>query len=79
MPEQLTTAHIADLKAYIKERCDGLDDRLDTLNGRTRTVETKVAVLEERTGNGSKQGAVAGGAVAGLLGLLELARHYFKP
>lgn len=63
----------ADLREYIKERCDGIDDRLDYANGRTRTLETKVAVLEERSGG--KQGAVAGGIVAGIAGVFELLRH----
>ena len=32
----------------LKDGFDGVHNRLDQLNGRTRTVESKVAVLEDR-------------------------------
>ena len=31
---------------YIREGIDAINERLDTLNGRTRSLETKVAVVE---------------------------------
>ena len=59
---------------------EGIHDRLDRLNGKTESqgnrltaVETKI---DERTGAGGKQGAMAGGIVAGIAALVELARHF---
>lgn len=47
----------------------GVHDRLDTLNGRTRVVETSVAVLKDRSNRDSSRaaswGAGAGAAIAG--------------
>lgn len=52
----------------------GVNDRLDMLNGRTRAVETKIAVLEERTSQQPGKGpAVAWGSMAGgvVVGIIE--------
>lgn len=57
---QAVLAAIGDLKGDIA----GTHERLDDLNGRTRAVETKVAVLEERSP--SKQGGLWG-SIGGLL------------
>jgi hypothetical protein len=54
--------------AEIKKTVAGTNERLDVLNGRTRLVELKTAVLEERSP--SRQGGVwgaVGGAVSGFL------------
>lgn len=46
-------------------------------NGKVATLETRVALLEERSGGG-KQGALAGGAVTGVAVLIEVLRHYMQ-
>lgn len=52
----------------LQKDIQGVNDRLDTLNGRTRDVETKVAVLEDR----AKRGAViATGAATAVAALIE--------
>jgi mevalonate kinase len=38
----------------LREDIRGIHDRLDTLNGRTRSVEVKVAVLEDRAEQAAK-------------------------
>jgi hypothetical protein len=58
---------------YIREALDAANEHLARLNGRTGGLETRVAVLEERSPG--KQGGIAGaagGALAGFLaGLLK--------
>ena len=62
----------------LRDDVQGVHTRLDVLNGRTRTVETEIAVLKDRSANGGKHGAVAGGAVAFLVGVFEVVRHVFS-
>ena len=71
-------AALADLKEDIK----GTNDRLDLLNGRTRAVEQKVAVLESRepvnpkaAKAGTIGGAIGAGIVAGGISLWEWFRR----
>ena len=52
----------------VMKALEGIDARLDALNGRTRKAEVDIAVLQERSPG--KQGGIAGavgGAVAGFL------------
>lgn len=63
---------------YIRDGIDGINERLDALNGRTRKTETAIAVLQDRTTDtraakvaGSKYGAAIGAAVSAIVsGLL---------
>lgn len=54
---------------YIRESVDGINVRLDTLNGRTRKVETDMAVMHDRMDrsrvDSTKWGGVAGAIIAG--------------
>ena len=59
----------------LREDIHGVHERLDKLNGRTRTMENAVAVLQDRGADGRKQGAISGGIVAGAAALVEIARH----
>jgi hypothetical protein len=66
---------IGDMRADIRERVDGVNTRLDTLNGRTRTSELAIAVLTDRSERaerearetGVKWGGAAGAFVGGLV------------
>lgn len=60
----------------LRSDVQGVHDRLDELNGRTRASEQKIAVLEDRSGDGRKGGMLAGGVVTGIAALAELVRHY---
>lgn len=60
----------------LRDGFEGVHDRLDQLNGRTRTVENKVAVLEDRGVRSKDQTARWGAAVIGTTGVLvELAKQ----
>jgi hypothetical protein len=54
---------------YIRKGIDGIHERLDAQNGRIRTAETKIAVLEalDAKASGGKWGAIAGGVITGLI------------
>lgn len=55
-----------------------INDRLDVLNGRTRTAEQKIAVLDDRAGAG--KAAVTGAGAAGLLtAIVEGLKWLAKP
>lgn len=57
----------------------GVHDRLDALNGRTRTTEQTLAVLQERIPGGPKQAAAWGGGIAGVVvAITEVARWFVK-
>jgi hypothetical protein len=43
--QEFILAAIAELKTDVKDGMSGVHARLDTLNGRTRTVERSVAVM----------------------------------
>jgi hypothetical protein len=60
----------------LREDIQGVHERLDGLNGRTRRVENKVSVLEDRASAGRKEGAVAGGIAAVVVGAAELVRQW---
>jgi hypothetical protein len=45
---------IGDMRADLRERVDGVNDRLDVLNGRTRTSELAIAVLNDRSERAEK-------------------------
>lgn len=64
---------------YIRAAVDGVNGRLDALNGRTRTVENKVAVLEDRSdeakAEGKKSGAVWGATAGGFLAAVVWVLH----
>ncbi len=59
----------------IREDIAGVNARLDTLNGRTRSSEQDIAVLKDR---GGRQVLGAGGAGAGAGLLLAAAWEWFK-
>lgn len=68
-----------ELKMWIedlKHGIDGVHERLDTLNGRTRRTELDIAVLQDRSEIANKRAsraAYAGtGAGAALIGAFEL-------
>ena len=44
---------------YIRDGIDGINERLDALNGRTRKVEQDVAVLHDRAEQGTEATAAA--------------------
>ena len=54
----------------------GVQDTLAEVNGRVRTNERKVAVLEDRAGDARKGGMLAGGVVTLIAALVETLRHY---
>ena len=51
----------------------GVQDRLDTINGRTRVVEQAIAVLEDRRDTG-KAAAWGGGIAGGVVAVVEAAK-----
>jgi hypothetical protein len=67
---------------YIRDDVKGVHDRLDTLNGRTRTLENAVAVLKDRTNQvaspkdvrnyGAGFGALGASAVGVLYAIWEM-------
>lgn len=60
---------------YIRDDIKGVNDRLDSLNGRVRTNQTDIGVLKERSdaskADGRKWGAGAGAAAGGLWWVLS--------
>lgn len=56
--------------AEILKGIEGINERLDALNGRTRENSEDIAVLKER--NPSKQGGAWGALAGGITGLLSL-------
>ena len=60
-----------ELKAVIDEGFDRMHERFDVLNGRVRTSEIKIAVLQDRsdreTRTASKWGSISG-SIGGFLG-----------
>lgn len=66
---------------YLRAGVDGINARLDVLNGRVRLAEKDIAVLSDRAtqhthaarGSGAKWGAAVGAGVAALIaGLAQL-------
>lgn len=61
--------------SYIKDAVDGVNARLDILNGRQRTAEQDIAVLKDRSeeakttsrNQGAVWGSIAGGVMTGAL------------
>lgn len=71
MGEKNTTDELLIHIAYIREGVDGINERLDNLNGRTRKNETDIAVLKDRQSDSRQAGVSAGrnwGAGAGTAG-----------
>lgn len=68
----LTADDLRDLRdvitSHVDKRCDALENHLKELNGRTRTAESKIAVLEDRE---SRAGLWSGGIGAAVVGLFE--------
>lgn len=62
------------LRADIK----GVHDRLDAINGRTRTAEQSIAVLQDRSCATDRNIKLWGGALAAILALLELAQVFHR-
>lgn len=54
------------LRQEFREGIEGVHDRLDDLNGRTRTVENKVAVIDDR-GSGNRDTTARVGGIGGLI------------
>lgn len=75
--------HVEIIRADIK----GVSDRLDTLNGRTRSVEKDVAVLFDRsegvkmdaTAAGRKSAGKWGAAIAGGATIAEIVHRWWRP
>lgn len=70
------TAATDRLHESIREGFTGLHLRLDTLNGRTRVAETKIAILEDRAESAKDtkrnwDGIIGGGIVALIAGAIE--------
>ena len=55
------------LERYIDKRADGMDQRLDVLNGRTRQAEIDIAVLQDRTPQNPKRDGGIFGALGGIM------------
>ena len=66
MTERDTEAIFVHL-TYIRGTVDGINTRLDALNGRTRATEQAVAVLEDRADEGRSAGR-KWGLTAGAIG-----------
>ena len=45
---------------YIRKAVDGINTRLDTINGRVQKAETKLAVIEDRTSEARQEAKDAG-------------------
>lgn len=61
--------HAADrIEARMRDGFDGINARLDALNGRVRKNETALAILEDRSPG--RVGMLAGGVVSGLVMVL---------
>lgn len=62
---------IGDMRTDLRERVDGVNARLDVLNGRTRTSELAIAVLNDRSERAESHarlwGGGAGAAVGGVI------------
>lgn len=74
MDGHTTTEQLLIHVEYIREGIDGVHARLDALNGRTRTNETDIAVLKDRSADARKAGGLwgagAGAFVGGVLAVL---------
>lgn len=74
MSEPLSRDEFLTHVSLLREDVQAVHARLDVLNGRTRAVETEVAVLKDRATDarsaGRNWGAGAGAAVGGALSLL---------
>ena len=78
MAEHLTKDEFLAHVTYIREDIAAVHARLDTLNGRTRTLETAVAVLQDRSSEAKATGRAAGaGAGAVIGGILIAVWQYF--
>lgn len=62
-PDTSTVVHLL----YIRAAVDGVNKRLDDLNGRTRENEEDIAVLKDRSADAKKSGGIAG-TIGGFLG-----------
>lgn len=74
MPEQLTQKEFLAHFGPLLKSVEAIEDHLDKLNGRTRTAELKLAVLEDR----GHPGAWGGGLGALVVGLVEMVRWLTK-
>lgn len=74
MSEPKTESVLVHLE-YIRAGIDGLNERMDTLNGRTRSSEQKIAVIEARIEDTKTQGRNYGGAAGAFVGALIVALY----
>ena len=81
-PGEITT-HLQ----YIRQAVDGVNARLDKLNGRVQTAETKVAILEDRATETRQEARDAGrrsaikwaSGVGATLAVVEAVWNHIKP
>lgn len=77
MPE--STEEILIHLQYLRDGVDGINKRLDTQNGRIRTLENDMAVVKDRQSearqDGGKWGGIAGGFAGGLVSAIA---QYFR-
>lgn len=78
--EDVTNGELHRLMLANSRVLDEIRADVKTQNGKVADHAVRLAVLEERSGGGGKQGAVAGGIVGGVVTLVEVLRHFFaKP
>ena len=76
--QPLTRAEFLTHVGYLREDVKGVNDRLDIVNGRTRAVENKVSVLEDRSDESKRDGMRWGGAAGALIGgMMTALYNYF--
>jgi hypothetical protein len=74
---QLTREEFLTHIEYVRNDIGEIVQRLDTLNGRTRTNEQDIAVLKDRDQQSTKTHAYIAGALAAFLtAAAEALRHY---
>ena len=77
----ITRDDLHDVRDVLSQRMDkGFDaitERLDTLNGRTRSNEQAIAVLQDRQGQVSKSQAVWAGSIGALIASIAEAIHWY--
>lgn len=75
--DPLSRAEFLAHMGYVRQDLAEVKDHLAQLNGRTREVETKIAILEVAEPQASKAAAWGGGVGGVIVGVAEAARWIF--
>lgn len=74
--EAMSEVHADDLRTVIVDGFRQITERLDLINGRTRDLERKTAVLEDRSMRSGLAAAWGGGIGGGIVGLIEVLKWW---